>query len=146
VHGSAGVVGRDGPTPGVVAGRRAPADDLRNLLVEIARHSAVLSTAGTKDLLIQVDGRLLHPLAWYLRDYSRVTYDVPAQRPIVVVAPADTKPAPGNYVSQLYTLEQTAVFTPRDVGELWRWSVYRDASLETMGRQVELYVAMQVAR
>ena len=146
LHGGAGVAASDPLTPSEVLERRAPAADLRNLLTEIARHSAVLSTPGTHDVLIQVDGGLLYPLAWYLRDYSRVAYDGTAARPTVAVVPADAEPPPGNYVWQRYTLDQTTRSIPRGPGELWRWFIYRDAVLGTFGQEIRLYVAVQPAR
>ena len=145
-HAGVAVAQGDPLAPGEVLMRRAPAADLRHLLTEIDRHSAVFSTPGRRDLRIHVDASLRFPLAWYLRDYSRVAYDGPAAQPTLAIVPAEAEPPPGNYLWQRYTLDEVIRSAPRGPGELWRWYLYRDATVGTVGREVRLYVAAQASR
>ncbi|MHB1415368.1 MAG: glycosyltransferase family 39 protein, partial [Chloroflexota bacterium] len=67
--------------------------DFRLLVEEIGAHTAVLATPGSKDVPILVDERYRYPLAWYLREYSQVSYgDVLAKQPTMAVFGSDKEP------------------------------------------------------
>ena len=118
--------------------------DVRNLLREIEAHAAIFSTPGRRDIAVLVDERLKDPLAWYLRDYSRVTYGATADSPLAVVAMPDREPPAGSYGYKQYTWAvhtHPALDAP---GRLWLWLVYRDSGSPVVRESVRLYVALKI--
>ncbi len=142
LHVSAAVAETDPLGPGFLPAHQTTGADLRSLYQEIERESAVLSTPGSRDLSLAVDATLKYPLAWYLRDYTRVTYDGPTVGSTLVVVPAEVEPPPGNYVWQKYTLGGAAAFAASGPGQLWRWLLYREFTVVAPRQEVRLYVAV----
>ena len=122
----------------------ATSPDLRRLVTEVADHEAVLGTPGRHDITLAVDAQLRYPLAWYFRDYTRLTYfsGTPPQA-TAVIASADAQPPTGSYKYQRYTLMTSATLAPASLGEAWRWLVYRDYGGPQQRRDAQLFVATQ---
>ncbi|MHB1006662.1 MAG: hypothetical protein ACYC3S_13620 [Chloroflexota bacterium] len=117
--------------------------DLRNLLVEVNAHAAVLATPGRRDLAVAVSQSVEQPLAWYLRDFSRATYGDLKDAPRLVVTAAGETPPPGDYRYKKYVWRLTTNQPPATVAQFWRWLVYREFPGAQTAQQAILYVAVQ---
>lgn len=142
VHTSSLLVFQTRPEAAEPLAREVLSRDLRALLAEVEDHSAVWSVPRRRDLAIVVAEPLRHPLAWYLRDYSRAVVGDLEGRPLLVIAPPDVKPPAGEYVYQRYTWQATVEAVPPAPGPFWRWLTYREPSGPVMRQEAYLYVAV----
>lgn len=143
IHGSSLLAFHKATDPYEPLATGAVSGDVRNLVREVADHTAVMAVPRRRDVAMAVAESVRQPLAWYLRDYPRVTYGATAGRSTMVIAPKDADPPIGSYMYKRYVWQTKAEYLPTTAGQLWRWLVYREAPAPIERTEANLYVAVQ---
>jgi hypothetical protein len=112
--------------------------------------AAVSRFAGESATVIQADPSLAYPLAWYLRDYRKVTWSAlaaPASAAIVILPSEDARSQGeflGSYLGRRYRLASYWQDTILPDASIWGWLSNRTALGAVKATEVIMY--MPVAR
>lgn len=139
LHTTANLNYRPEPNPSELLRGKATTVDVRNLVSDVEQ---ALTGTGSAVLLgdIVVDQPWRELLGWYLRKYE-LGFPSTNSRPLIIVGHPNTELPAGEWAMQRYSI---GVSAPRiaDLGQLWRWLIYREAPSPMKYDYVVMYISL----
>lgn len=131
------------PNSGEMLAPIATSPEVRLLVQDLAARSRFI---GETNIEIAMEPGLRYPLAWYLREYRRLTFSdvsAPPKTPVVIVSQARDKAAQAyldGYRGQRYRLRTDWNLAVTPGASLWRWLANRIPLAPAVGEDIMVYL------